>query len=112
MDEGREVDIGEAEGRGKEELDHHIVGATGGGAREDEVGGDGDGNAQEEEEGLGDHCVSIIGQIDTHLPEAGPEAPELVVSVGEAICVRIPARQQRLGAAAVCRFHDDTSSRH
>ena len=37
-DEGGEVEVREGEGEG--ELDHHDVGATGEGAREDEMGGD------------------------------------------------------------------------
>ncbi|RWW79846.1 hypothetical protein BHE74_00011838 [Ensete ventricosum] len=40
-----------AEGISEEKLDHHVVGATGGGVREDEVRDSGDEDAQEEEEG-------------------------------------------------------------
>ncbi|RRT83367.1 hypothetical protein B296_00000634 [Ensete ventricosum] len=85
-DEGGEAEVGEAEGRGEKELDHHIIGMMGGGVGENEVGGEGDENAQEEE-GPGDHDVPSIGLVYTHPPEAGPKALELVASVGEVACV-------------------------
>ena len=44
-DEVGEAKGGEVEGRGEGELDHHVVGAMGGGTREDELGGDGDEDA-------------------------------------------------------------------
>ncbi|RRT77309.1 hypothetical protein B296_00021772 [Ensete ventricosum] len=68
-------------------MDHHIVSATGGGTREDKVGGSGDKDTQEDDEGPSDHCVPSLGLVDAHLLEAGPEALELVVNVGE-VCVR------------------------
>lgn len=40
-DEGKKVEVGDARGRGEEELDYHVVGATSGDIREDEVEGDG-----------------------------------------------------------------------
>ncbi|RWV82185.1 hypothetical protein BHE74_00038881 [Ensete ventricosum] len=83
----------------------------GGGVGEDEVRGDGDENAQEEERPE-DYCMPNIGLVNAHPPKVGPEAPELFASTGEATCIRCPARQQRLGAAAGGRFHDNASSRH
>ncbi|RWW81855.1 hypothetical protein BHE74_00009711 [Ensete ventricosum] len=53
-----------------------------------------------------------VGSVDTDPPEVGPEAFELVINVGEVACVRRPARQQRLGAVAGGRFHDDAFSCH
>ncbi|RRT51604.1 hypothetical protein B296_00036379 [Ensete ventricosum] len=46
----KEAEIGQAEGGGEGELDHHIVSATGGGIGEEEVGSNGDEDIQEEEE--------------------------------------------------------------
>ncbi|RWW26830.1 hypothetical protein GW17_00008774 [Ensete ventricosum] len=89
-EEGGETEVGEAEGNGEGELDH--LGTRGGGVGEDEVEGDGDKNVQEEE-GPGDNCVLSVKLVDTYPSEAGPEAPELVASTGEAMCVRHPARQ-------------------
>ncbi|RRT54788.1 hypothetical protein B296_00048910 [Ensete ventricosum] len=86
-DEGGETKVGEAEGEGKGELDHHVIGTVGGGAREDEVGDSGDEDSQEEEERPKDHYVPRVRLVDTHPPEIGLEAFELVVSVGEAACV-------------------------
>ncbi|RZR91833.1 hypothetical protein BHM03_00020017 [Ensete ventricosum] len=90
------------------ELDHHVVGATIGGTGEDEVGGGRDEDAREVEERLGEHCVPSIGLVDAHPPEAGLEAPELVVNTREAAWVRW---QQQLGAGGG-RFHNDASSRY
>lgn len=45
MDEGKEAKVGDVGGRGKEDLDYHIVGTTSGDTREDEVGGNGDEDA-------------------------------------------------------------------
>ncbi|RZR92414.1 hypothetical protein BHM03_00020692 [Ensete ventricosum] len=112
MDKGGEVEIGEAGGRGEEELDHHVISATGGGAREDEVGRSGDEGAQEDKKGLGDHYVPSIELVDAHPPETGLEAPELVVNMGEATCIQRSTRQQRLGATVGGCFHDDASSHH
>ncbi|RRT79620.1 hypothetical protein B296_00004396 [Ensete ventricosum] len=100
--------VGKAGGGGEGELDHHVVGATIGGTGEDEVEGGGDEDAREEEERLGDHCVPSIGLVDAHPPEAGLEAPELVVNTREAAWVRW---QQQLGVAGG-RFHNDASSRY
>ncbi|RRT39204.1 hypothetical protein B296_00031037, partial [Ensete ventricosum] len=47
------------------------------------VGGDGDEDAHEEEEGPRDHSVLSIGLVDAHSLEAGPEASKLVISIGE-----------------------------
>ena len=57
-DEGSEAEVGEARGKNEEELDHHVVGAMGGGIGEDKMGGGGDEDTQQEEEGQGDHCIS------------------------------------------------------
>ncbi|RRT39029.1 hypothetical protein B296_00057587 [Ensete ventricosum] len=57
---GEETAVGEAGGKGEGELDHHVIGMVGEGAKEDEVRGSGDENAQEEEEGPKDHCVSTV----------------------------------------------------
>ncbi|RZR77171.1 hypothetical protein BHM03_00002181 [Ensete ventricosum] len=86
-DEGGETKVGEAEGEGTGELDHHVIGTVGGGAREDEVGDSGDEDSQEEEERPKDHYVLRVRLVDAHPPEIGMEAFELVVSVGEAACV-------------------------
>ncbi|RWV97163.1 hypothetical protein GW17_00040069 [Ensete ventricosum] len=48
---------------------------------------DGDEDTHEEEEGSRDHCVPSIELVNVHPPEARPEAPELVVSTGEAMCM-------------------------
>ncbi|RWV92336.1 hypothetical protein GW17_00045301 [Ensete ventricosum] len=105
-DEGGEAEVGEVGGRGEGELDHHVVGTIGGGAGEDEVGGGGD------EEGPKDHYMHSFRFVDAHPLEAGPEALELIVNVGEAACVRCPTWQQWFGAAIGGRFHDDASSCH
>ncbi|RZS18539.1 hypothetical protein BHM03_00050831, partial [Ensete ventricosum] len=55
VNECRETTVREAEGIGDGELDHHAVGTTGDGTREDEVRGGGDEDAQEEEKGPEDH---------------------------------------------------------
>ncbi|RZS11175.1 hypothetical protein BHM03_00042485 [Ensete ventricosum] len=55
--------------------------------REDEVVGDGDEDAHEEEERLGDHYVPSVGLVDVHPPKVGSKASELIVSMGEAMCV-------------------------
>lgn len=39
MNKGKEIEVEETGDRDEGELDHHVVGAMGGGAREDEVGG-------------------------------------------------------------------------
>ncbi|RWW30615.1 hypothetical protein BHE74_00015813 [Ensete ventricosum] len=75
MDEGEETEIGEAGGESEGQLDHHVIGAVSGGAGEDEVGGNRDKDAQEEEKARRDHCMSSVGLVDAHPPEAGPEAP-------------------------------------
>ena len=46
-----------------------------------------DEDTQEEEEGLGDHCMHSVGLVNAHPPEGRSEAPKLIVSAGEAICV-------------------------
>ncbi|RWW14574.1 hypothetical protein GW17_00021643, partial [Ensete ventricosum] len=102
----------EVEGKGEEELDHHIIDMTNEDVCEDEVGSGGDEDAKKSEEGSGDHCVPSIGPIDVHPLKVGPEAPKLVVNMGEATCVRHPISQQRLGATTGGLFHDDASSRH
>ncbi|RRT32836.1 hypothetical protein B296_00056318 [Ensete ventricosum] len=68
------------------ELDHHVIGATSGGAGEDEVGGDEDEDAQEEERPR-DYYVPSIGLVNTHSHEEGLEALELIINTGEAMCV-------------------------
>ncbi|RWW15935.1 hypothetical protein GW17_00020203 [Ensete ventricosum] len=78
-----------------------------GGTGEDEVGGNGDEDAQEEEEGPGDHYVLSIRLVKAHPSEAESEAPELVINAG----IRLLARQQRLDVAIGGHFHDDTSSK-
>ncbi|RWW09524.1 hypothetical protein GW17_00026983, partial [Ensete ventricosum] len=45
IDEDSETEIGEVGGEGEEELNHHIVNATGGSVGEDEVGSGGDEDA-------------------------------------------------------------------
>ncbi|RRT71085.1 hypothetical protein B296_00019721 [Ensete ventricosum] len=90
-DKSGEAEVGEVRGRGERELNHHVVGATSGSAGEKR---------------------SRKRLVDTDPPEVGPEAFELVVNVGEVACVRRPARQQRLGAVAGGRFHDDVFSCH
>ncbi|RRT47564.1 hypothetical protein B296_00050227, partial [Ensete ventricosum] len=82
----------------------------GGSVGEDEVRGNGDEDAQEEE-GLRDHCVPNVRLINAHPLEAGLEALQLIVNTGEVTCVRCPVRQQQLDVAASGRFHD-ASSRH
>ncbi|RRT67517.1 hypothetical protein B296_00006863 [Ensete ventricosum] len=62
-------------------------------AGKDKVGGVDDKDAQEEEEGPGDHYMPSVRLVDTHPPKVGSEAPELIVSTGEAACVRRSARQ-------------------
>ncbi|RZS09674.1 hypothetical protein BHM03_00040775 [Ensete ventricosum] len=49
--------------------------------------------------------------VNTHPPEARPEAPELVVSTREVTSVRRPAGQQQLDAIAGGRFHDNLQLR-
>ncbi|RWW72999.1 hypothetical protein BHE74_00019156 [Ensete ventricosum] len=107
-DEGGEEAVGEAGGGGEEELYYHVVSIMGGGVGEDEVGGDGDENVKEKE-GPEDYYVPSVRLVDTHPSEAGPEAPEIVASAGEAVCVH-HARQQRFGVVAGDRFNDDASS--
>ncbi|RRT45749.1 hypothetical protein B296_00045524 [Ensete ventricosum] len=87
-DEGREVMVGETGGKGEGELDHHVVGMTGEGTREDEVGDSRDDDPQEKEERPGDCCVPSVGLVDAHILKAGSKAPELVVSAGEAACIQ------------------------
>ncbi|RZR93388.1 hypothetical protein BHM03_00021878 [Ensete ventricosum] len=87
VDEGGEIEAGEAKGEGERKLDHHIVGVASWDSREDEVGVGCDEYTQEEEEGLGDHYVPIVGLVDTHPPKVGLEALELVVNVGEIACI-------------------------
>ncbi|RZR75720.1 hypothetical protein BHM03_00000200 [Ensete ventricosum] len=82
--EDEESKIGDAEGRGYD------------------VAGNGDEDAKKEEEGPEDHYVSSIR----------PKAPELIISVGEVMCIQCPARQRWLDVAAGNFFHDDASSRH
>ncbi|RRT33508.1 hypothetical protein B296_00028071 [Ensete ventricosum] len=84
MNEGEEVEIGEVRGGGKGELVHHIVCVSGGNIREDEVGGGGDEDAQEKEEGPGEHCMPSVEMVDAHPPKAELKAPKLVVSAREA----------------------------
>ncbi|CAL9114897.1 unnamed protein product, partial [Musa acuminata var. zebrina] len=83
-DEGREVEVGKAGGRGKGELDHHIVDTMGEGTKEDEVGGDEDKDAQEEKKRSRHHYMPSIRLVDAHLPKVGSKAPELIVNMGEA----------------------------
>ncbi|RWW15547.1 hypothetical protein GW17_00020602 [Ensete ventricosum] len=64
-----------------------VVGTVGGGAGEDEVGDGGDEDAQEVEEGSGDHCMLSIGLIDAHSLGVGSEALEFVISMGKVACV-------------------------
>lgn len=59
-DEGEKTKVGEARGKGEGELDHHVASTIGWGTREDEVGGDEDEDAQEEEGGLGDHYIPSV----------------------------------------------------
>ncbi|RWW02109.1 hypothetical protein GW17_00034815 [Ensete ventricosum] len=92
IDKSGEAEVGEVRGRGEGELNYHVVGATSGSA--------------------GEKSRKRIGLVDTDPPEVGPEAFELVINVGEVACVRRPARQQRLGAVAGGRFHDDAFSCH
>ncbi|RWW01432.1 hypothetical protein GW17_00035527 [Ensete ventricosum] len=86
IDEGEETKVGEVGGRGERELDHYIIRTMGGSIRENEVEGCGDEN-DKEEEGPGDYCVSSVGVVDAHPPEAGLEAPKLNTSTGEATCI-------------------------
>ena len=65
-DEGGEVEVGELRGIGEGELDHHVIEAMGGSTREDNVGGGEDEDAQEKEEGPGDHCMSSVKLVDAH----------------------------------------------
>ena len=60
---------------------------------EDEVRSGGDEDAQEKEEGPGYHCIASIRLINEHSPKVGLEAPELIISMGEATCIRRPTRQ-------------------
>ncbi|RZR75578.1 hypothetical protein BHM03_00062682 [Ensete ventricosum] len=69
------------------EQDHHIVCATSESIREDEVKDDVNEDAYEKEEGPGDHCMSSAKQVGVHPLEAIQEALELVVNVGEAMCI-------------------------
>ncbi|RZR84805.1 hypothetical protein BHM03_00011686 [Ensete ventricosum] len=85
--------VGEIRDGDEGELNHHVISAIGGGTGEDKVRGDGDENAQEEEEGLGDHRVPSVNLVDAHPPKAGLETPELIVNVGEVACVQRPAMQ-------------------
>lgn len=91
-------------------MDHHVVGTTSGGAGDDEVEGNGDEDALEEEERSGDHCMSSVGLVDAHPHKVGLKAPKLVVNAREATCVQCPTMQQQLSAATSGCFHDDTSS--
>ncbi|RWW81477.1 hypothetical protein BHE74_00010125 [Ensete ventricosum] len=85
--------VGEIRDGDEGELNHHVISAIGGGTGEDKVRGDGDENAQEEEEGLGDHRVPSVNLVDAHPPKAGLETPKLIVNVGEVACVQRPAMQ-------------------
>ncbi|RWW02366.1 hypothetical protein GW17_00034548 [Ensete ventricosum] len=57
-----------------------------GSGREDEVGGDEDKDAQEEERPR-DYYVPSIGLVNTHSHEEGLKALELIINTGEAMCV-------------------------
>ncbi|RZR91800.1 hypothetical protein BHM03_00019990, partial [Ensete ventricosum] len=110
--EDEKTKIREVKSESEGELDHHIIGAVGGGTGEDEVRGGGDKYVQEEEEGLRDHCVSSIRLVDAYPPEIRPEALELVVSVGKVACVRRLTKQYLFGATTGGRFYDDSSFNH
>ncbi|RRT58961.1 hypothetical protein B296_00003135 [Ensete ventricosum] len=49
-------------------------------AGENEVRGDGDKDAEEVEDGLGDHCVLNERLIDAHPPKSGTKAHELIIN--------------------------------
>ncbi|RRT64168.1 hypothetical protein B296_00020675 [Ensete ventricosum] len=90
------------------ELDYHVVGVASRGTGENEVKSDGDKDVYEEEYGSGDHCILSVELIDAYLPEEGPEALQLIVSVREAVRIRL-AKQQRLDATVDSPFHDNAS---
>ncbi|RZS25103.1 hypothetical protein BHM03_00058261 [Ensete ventricosum] len=83
----------EARGKGEGELDYHVVVIVGEDAGENEVRGDRDEDVEEVDDGLGDNCVLNVRLIDAHPPKSETKAPELVVNVGEATCLRHSARQ-------------------
>ncbi|RWV84985.1 hypothetical protein GW17_00053266 [Ensete ventricosum] len=83
----------EAGGKGEGELDYHVVVIVGEDAGENEVRGDRDEDVEEVDDGLGDNCVLNVRLIDAHPPKSETKAPELVVNVGEATCLRHSARQ-------------------
>ncbi|RRT39796.1 hypothetical protein B296_00058884 [Ensete ventricosum] len=93
-DEGGEAEVGMAGGGGEGELDHHVVGATGGAAGRTKWEAMGTKTPRRRRRKRDqDHCVPSVGLVDTHPPEAGPKTPELVVRAREAACVRGFARQ-------------------
>ncbi|RZS11173.1 hypothetical protein BHM03_00042489 [Ensete ventricosum] len=92
MDEGGEIEVGEAGGEGEGELDYHVIDVIGVDIRDDEVRGGGDEDIQDDEDER-DHYMPSIRLVDTNLLEAESEALELTVSVMEATCVRLSTRQ-------------------
>ncbi|RWW33327.1 hypothetical protein GW17_00001965 [Ensete ventricosum] len=90
-DEGGEAEVGMAGGGGEGELDHHVVGATGGAAGRTKWEAMGTKTPRRRRRRRRkrdqDHCVPSVGLVDTHPPEAGPKTPELVVRAREAACV-------------------------
>ncbi|RWW87347.1 hypothetical protein BHE74_00003824 [Ensete ventricosum] len=91
--ESGEIEVGEVEGGGEEELDHHVVSPMGGGIEEDKLEGGSDKGTNKEEEIPRDHYVPSVGLINAHTPDVGWKAPELVVNARETTCVRCPVRQ-------------------
>ena len=57
------------------------------------MGGSGEENAWTKKEGPGDHCIPNVELINTHPPEVGPKAFELVVNARDVACIRYSARQ-------------------
>ena len=45
------------------------------------------GDEDDQEEKVGNHYVPNVGLDDAHLPEAGPKALKLVISMGQTTCV-------------------------
>ncbi|RWW03403.1 hypothetical protein GW17_00033443 [Ensete ventricosum] len=60
---------------------------TSGDARENEVRGNRNEDAQEEEEGLGDHCVLSIELVNAHSHKVAPKALKHVANVGKGLSI-------------------------
>ncbi|RWW03076.1 hypothetical protein GW17_00033802 [Ensete ventricosum] len=93
MEESKETAIGEVEGGGEVEFDHHIIGKICGSVGEDKMVSSRDEDTQGEERGSGDHCVSSVRLVDANPLEVGSKALELVVNAGESVYVRCPTMQ-------------------